>query len=183
MLDTRSCRVWEKRGERGSYLGDEQMEWLKTTLKASRSKFIILTSGTMWSDYMSKAKDSWGTWDIAGREEIFSFIEMNNIAGVLLISGDRHGARGFKIKRPSGFEFYEFGAASLGVDRGPKAFAPDRSAQLFGYDGGLLAFGEFTFDTRKQDPEVTFRLINNEGKVLEEHTLTRSQLSPSSFNP
>jgi alkaline phosphatase D len=178
MLDTRSCRTWKKRGKRGAYLGDEQMDWLFRTLKASSARFIILTSGTMWSDYMSKAKDSWGSWDILGREKIFDFIEKNKIGGVLLLSGDRHGARGFKIKRPSGFTLHEFEAATLGGVPGPGAFAPDRSSQMFGYKGGLKAFGEFTFDMSKPDPEATFRLINEEGKELETHTFLHSLLVP-----
>ena len=139
MLDTRSCRTWETRGQRGSYLGDEQMDWLFSTLQASRAKFIILTSGTMWSDCMSKAKDSWGSWDIPAREEIFAFIEENRIGGVLLLSGDRHGARGFRMERPSGFTLHEFEAATLGGVPGPPAFAKDRSAQLFGYTGKVKA--------------------------------------------
>lgn len=178
MLDTRSCRDWNIRGKRNSYLGEEQMQWLFNTLKASKAKFIILTSGTMWSDYMSKAKDSWGTWDIEGRNKIFDFIEKNKIGGVLLLSGDRHGARGFKIQRPSGFILYEFEVATLGGVRGPGPFAPDKSNQIFGY-GRMKAFGEFTFDLRKTDPEVTFRLINEHGKELEKHTLKRSQLLPT----
>ncbi len=178
MLDTRSCRNWQKREQRGSYLGDEQMQWLKNTLKASKARFIILTSGTMWSDFMSKAKDSWGSWDIPGREEIYDFIEENQIGGVLLLSGDRHGARSFKIERPSGFALHEFEAATLGGVPGPDAFAPDKSAQLFGYAGGLIAFGEFTFDMKKADPTVTFRLINEAGTELEKHTFRCSQFNP-----
>jgi alkaline phosphatase D len=177
MLDTRSCRNWQKRGQYGAYLGDAQMQWLLKTLKASKARFIILTSGTMWSDFMSNAKDSWGSWDIPGREEIYDFIEENQIDGVLLISGDRHGARGFRIERPSGFTLYEFEPATLGGVPGPDPFAPDKSAQLFGYGGGLKAFGEFTFDMSKPDPEVTFRLINEEEQELEKHTFHRSQLN------
>jgi alkaline phosphatase D len=178
MLDTRSCREWERRGERGAYLGDNQMQWLFKTLKASKATFIIMTSGTMWSDYMSRAKDSWGTWDIPGREEIFDFIEANQVGGVLLLSGDRHGARGFTIQRPSGFKLHEFEAATLGGVRGPGAFAPDQSSQLYGYAAGLKAFGEFTFDSVKADPEVTFRLIGEDGNALEEHLFRRSELCP-----
>ena len=154
------------------------MQWLLKTLKASKARFIILTSGTMWSDFMSKAKDTWGSWDIPGREEIYDFIEENQISGVLLLSGDRHGARGFRIKRPSGSALYEFEAATLGGVPGPGAFAPDKSAQLFGYGGGLTAFGEFTFDMSKPEPEVTFRLINEEERELEKHTFCCSQLTP-----
>ncbi len=178
MLDTRSCRNWQKREQCGSYLGDAQMQWLFKTLKASRARFIIITSGTMWNDFMSRAKDSWGSWDIPGRKEIYDFIEKNQIGGGLLLSGDRHGARGFEIERPSGFTLHEFEAATLGGVPGPDAFAPDKSTQFFGYEAGLKAFGEFTFDTSEPDPKVTFRLINEQGKELERHTFNRSQLMP-----
>ncbi|MCA1808090.1 MAG: alkaline phosphatase D family protein [Lentisphaerae bacterium] len=178
MLDTRSCRNWQERNQRAAFLGDAQMQWLFKTLKESQAKFIIITSGTMWSDFMTNAKDSWGSWDVPGREEIFNFIEEHQIGGVLLLSGDRHGARGFGIERPSGFKLYEFEVATLGGVSGPKPFAPDRSAQLFGYGHGLRAFGEFTFDMGQADPEVIFRLINEEGKELENHTFHRSQLTP-----
>ncbi len=179
MLDTRSCRNVAERGEYSSYLGREQQEWLKETLKSSTAQFKIISSGTMWSDYVSKGKDSWGTWDTSGREEIFKFIETENIPGVLLLSGDRHGARAFAIPRPSGFTLYEFEAASLGGVPGPDAMAADTSNQLFGYHGtDVIAFGEFTFDSTGDEPVVTFRLIDEKGRILEEYRLVYSQLVP-----
>lgn len=181
MLDTRSCRDMKIRGKRGSYLGEEQMTWLKKTLKASKANFILLSSGTMWSDCISNGKDSWGTWDEEGREEIFDFIEKEKIGGVLLLSGDRHGARGFRIQRPGGFTLYEFEAATLGGVPGPPAYAKDKSQQIFGYKG-MIAFGEFAFDMSNPDPEVTFRLINEAGEELEKHVLHRSRLIPGRFD-
>jgi len=172
MPDTRSFRENERRGEYGSYLGLEQLNWLKETLKESDAPFKIISSGTMWSDYITPGKDSWGTWDTEGREELFNFIEAENISGVILVSGDRHGARGFTIPRPSGFQFYEFQVASLGGVPGPVAMAEDASNQIFGYLGkDIIAFGEFTFDTRGNKPVVTFRLIDEFGQILEEHIL------------
>jgi len=179
MLDTRSYRNIENRGEYDSYLGKEQLSWLKKVLANSTAPFKVISSGTMWSDYISNGKDSWGTWDTLGREEIYNFIETENIPGVLLISGDRHGARGFTIPRDSGFEFYEFGPASLGGVPGPNAIAEDPSHQLFGYKGlGLKAFGEFTFDIKGSEPQVTFRLIDESGNIMEEHTLPYTKLTP-----
>ena len=179
MLDTRSCRNVNQRGNYGSYLGSEQLEWLKYTLKNSNAPFKIISSGTMWSDYVTNGKDSWGTWDKMAREEIFSFIEKEKISGILLISGDRHGARAFTIPRKSGFKFYEFEIATLGGVPGPEAMAPDSANQLFGYHGNnLIAFGEFTFSSKNEMPEVTFRLISEFGNILEEHIIPVSILTP-----
>jgi alkaline phosphatase D len=173
MLDNRYFRS----GEKGSFLGEQQMEWLKNQLLDCKGPFIILSCGTMWSDYVSKGKDSWGQWDPEGREQIFRLIEEHKIGGVLLISGDRHGARGFRIPRPSGFSFYEFEPGSLGGRSGPPAINPEWETQLFGFDNEY-AFGEFTFNTSLPDPEVTFRLVHEEGRILYELTLKRSQLTP-----
>ena len=180
MLDTRSLRENERRGEYGAYLGDKQMNWLKETLKNSKAPFKVISSGTMWSDFITPGKDSWGTWDTTGREELFQFIEDENISGVLLVSGDRHGTRGFTIPRPSGFSFYEFQVASLGGVPGPPAMAKDSSTQLFGYHGtDIIAFGEFTFDTTGNKPEVTFRLIDEFGNVQEQLILPYKKLTPN----
>ena len=179
MLDTRSCRENERRGKYGCYLGKEQQEWLKKGLKESTAPFKILSSGTMWSDYVSKAKDTWGSWDTEAREEIFSLIEKEKVGGVLLISGDRHGARGFKIPRKSGYNFYEFEVGTLGGVPGPAGLVKDCPEQLFGYDGNsTIAFGEYTFDTSADVPTVTFRLIRETGEILEEHKLTLKELTP-----
>ncbi len=179
MLDTRSLRNNSERGKYSSFLGREQLAWLKETLKSSEAPFKVISGGTMWSDYVSNGKDSWGTWDTLAREEIFSFIEKENISGVLFVSGDRHGARGFKIPRPSGFAFYEFEPASLGGVSGPDALAEDTTNQLFGYHGSeATAFGEFTFNTMRNEPLVVFRLIDQYGNILVKYDIPYSELTP-----
>lgn len=179
MLDTRYFRdgdPWTE-GSQTTYLGEAQMQWLEQELLKCEGPFIILTSGTMWSDYISNGKDSWGVWDKPGRERVLSFIEKHEIPGVLLLSGDRHGARGFRIPRESGHTFYEFEPASLGGLHGPPIKANDCSEQLFGF-AHIYAFGELEFDTTIPDPKVTFRLIKSDGTQLHETALSLSQLTP-----
>jgi alkaline phosphatase D len=166
-LDTRSCRVKEQQGQLNSYLGEEQMGWLKQQIDESTSPFILVSSGTMWSDYISDGKDSWGVWDTAGREEIFQAIDAKHRSKVILLSGDRHGARGFAIPRPGGRKIYEFEIATLGGVAGPEPFGKDRSAQLFGLPSRSWAFSEFVFQTVNDVPQVTFHLVNQRGEVLQ----------------
>ena len=171
MLDTRSRRTAPRQED--CYLGAEQMRWLEEELADCTSPFIILTSGTMWSDYVSAGKDSWGVWDPPGRERIFSLIEENRIGGVILFSGDRHGARVMRIRRPSGFTFWEFELGSLGAHPGPPAIGREPELQPFGAIGETL-FGECTFDTTVADPTATIRVVTPEGKERYRLTLTRS---------
>ncbi|BCX48836.1 alkaline phosphatase [Haloferula helveola] len=171
-------RYFRTRNGKHCFLGPEQMAWLKKTLLSCKGPFIIMSCGTMWSDYVSGGKDSWGVFDPEGREEVFKLIEDNRIPGVLLISGDRHGARGFRIPRPSGFEFYEFEPASLGGRTGPPPTNAKWKTQLYGFSN-KFAFGEFTFDVSQDDPTVTYRLVEAGGETLYELTLKRSQLTPS----
>ena len=67
MLDNRYFRTGEKRG-----LGNGQTEWLKEQLLDCKGEFIIITCGTMWTDHISKGKDSWGKFDPEGRKNSFS---------------------------------------------------------------------------------------------------------------
>ena len=166
-LDTRSCRVNDQRGQLNSFLGEEQMAWLKQQINESTSPYILVSSGTMWSDYISNGKDSWGTWDTEGREEIFQVIDAKKGSKVILLSGDRHGARGFAIPRPGGKKIYEFEVATLGGVPGPGAFGEDRTAQLFGLPSRSWAFGEFSFRAVDGVPQATFRLVNERGQELE----------------
>jgi alkaline phosphatase D len=168
VLDTRSCREADRRGQLNSYLGEVQMTWLKKHLSASKASYILLSSGTMWSDYITPGKDSWGTWDTEGREAIFQLIDQKQDSQVILLSGDRHGARGFAMPRPGNRKLYEFEVGTLGGVPGPESHGSNTEDQLFGYPGSdTWAFGEFTFETKDGRPQVTFRLINEKGKELE----------------
>ncbi len=174
MLDNRYFRT------KDSFLGKKQMQWFEEQLIQCNAPFIIISCGTMWSDYVSGGKDSWGQFGAEAREEIFKLIEKNNIKGVLLISGDRHGARGFTIPRPSGFQFYEFEGGSLGGVVGPETDNPKWETRLYGIDG-VFAFSEFTFNANKKDPTVTFCLIKEDGEVLYEKQIKLSELTPTNY--
>lgn len=166
-LDTRSCRVNEERGQLNSFLGAEQMAWLKARIQESTASFIVISGGTMWSDYISDGKDTWGTWDREGREEIFKVIDEKKGVQVMLLSGDRHGTRAFAIPRPNGKPIHEFEVGTLGGCPGPEAHGKDQSAQLFGYPGRTWAIGEFAFDLQGGLPRVTFSLFNEKQQLLE----------------
>jgi len=174
MLDTRSLRT--RPGGPDAFLGGEQMRGLERGLSACTGPFVILTGGTMWSDNISNGKDSWGVWDRPGRERIFSLIESKRLP-VILLSGDRHGARVIEIPRPSGHVLREFELGSLGAHPGPPAFGTPKENQPFGVTEEAL-FGECTFDTASADPTATIRIVDAAGTERWRTELSRSRLTP-----
>lgn len=166
-LDTRSCRVNEQRGKLNCFLGESQMAWLKQQIQDSTSECILISGGTMWSDHISAGKDSWGTWDTEGREAIFQVIDAKQGSKVILLSGDRHGARGIAIPRPNGGSIQELEVAGMGGVPGPSAYGDHQEDQFFGYPGRTWAFGELTFSKINGTFQVIFRLVNEQGEALE----------------
>lgn len=158
-------------------LGPEQKRWLLDALKKSTAKFKVLASGTMWHEKADKGgADSW-----AGprspfqeeRDEIFDSIDREKISGVILISGDRHRTDIWKIERPKGYPLYEFLSAKVTNMHG---HGP-RTDALWSYGAaGERFWGQLDFDTTVEDPTVTFRAINHEGKELKAFTLKLSDL-------
>jgi alkaline phosphatase D len=149
----------------GRFLGAEQTRWLERHISGCRSPFLLLTCGTMWSDYVSAGKDSWGVTDTEGRERLFQLMEGMKGALPVFLSGDRHGARGFRIPRPSGRTLHEFNSALLGGHHGPPARMENCPEQVFGFER-LHAFSELELDTTGSEPIATYRLIHQDGAEL-----------------
>ena len=170
MTDGRYYRDFKK----GTMLGPVQKQWLKEKLSNSKATFKVIASGTLWTETADKGgKDSW--WGVPEeREEIFSLIDEKNIDGVILLSADRHRTDIYKIKRPDGYDLYEFETSKLTNNHthGTKKEA------VFSYNKGNF-FGLLDFDFNKQDPAVTFRCITIEDKEVYNLTLKHSQLSKS----
>jgi alkaline phosphatase D len=109
MLDCRYYRDLDG----GSMLGPVQKAWLLKTLAASTGRFKVLASSVPWSPGVKPGSPD--TWDgyTEEREEIFSFIDNNNINGVLLMAADRHRSDLRKTPRPKGYDFYEVMSSRL----------------------------------------------------------------------
>jgi alkaline phosphatase D len=186
MTDNRYFRSADNYDDgRQSFLGKAQTAWLKAQLADCKGPFIILSCGTMWRD---RGKDSWSKHKdyLRERNELFQFIEDRNIKGVLLISGDAHGASGVKIPRPSGYHFYEFEVANLGASGNHTHWAEKHPDLILYCTGNEIAgnhVGEFTIDPTPPDPTVTFNFLRPDGKSDYELVLKRSQLTPRPPTP
>lgn len=164
MLDGRYYR--DRKG--GSMLGPVQKAWLLKTLKNSKGTFKVLASPVPWTEGIKPgSKDPWDGFP-EEREEIFSFIESNNIEGLFLISADRHRTDLRKTERPGGYDLYEFESSRLtnrhthGVVKTP--------GLIWGYNK-TCSFALMRFDTTAKTPRVSFECITIDGDVTHRYEL------------
>lgn len=97
VLDTRWYRspMEDDDIEGKTMLGTEQLDWILSSLKQSTAPFKIIFSSVSLNDYggdTSSGRDGYDSWMSYKyeRNQIFSFLEDNNIQGVLFFSGDQH---------------------------------------------------------------------------------------------
>lgn len=109
MLDSRyHC---DKKNKDKKLIGDTQLEWLKTQLKASKANFKFIFSGTQFIPI-----DQFGeTWARYPNEHgnFFDFVEREAIKGLIFISGDRHYSELNKKNREKNYPLYEFTCSPL----------------------------------------------------------------------
>ena len=172
MLDCRYYRT-NPRGPNPTILGPVQMQWLKTTLSGLTGTFKILCSSVPW-DFRTKG-DSLDTWNgfKNEREDLFGFLESNDIEGVLLLSADRHRSDAWRIDRAEGYSFYEFNSSRLTNQHAHKEMA--EAGALFSYNK-KQSFGIVDIDTTATDPRATYSVVAIDGEIIHEISVKRSML-------
>ena len=94
----------------GSFLGRQQLQWLKESLKTSDATFKFICIG---SQVLSDAwyDDSYAKYP-AERNQLLDFIAENNIPGVIFLTGDKHFTELSK-REWKGYPFYDFTCSPL----------------------------------------------------------------------
>ncbi len=158
--------------KQGTMLGPVQKKWLLDSLRQSNATFKVLCADVpMTPGIKPGSKDPWDGFP-EEREEIFRFIETNRINGVFIIAADRHRSDAWKIARKQGYPLFEFQSSKLTNIHTHRLI----DGQLFGYNTKCY-FGLLSFDTRAKDPQVTYSIVNIDGKTVGTITIKRSELT------
>ena len=175
MLDCRYYRTSpkDKSGKEKTMLGPVQKKWLKEQLKSAKGTFKVICSSVPW-DFRTKG-DSADTWTgyKEEHEEILGFLDTQKIEGVVLMSADRHRSDAWKLDRPNGYDLYEFNSSRLTNQHVHPTM--EKQGAIFSYNEPQ-SFGLVTFDTTLEDPQVTYEVVNIDGKKPHSITVKRSEL-------
>ncbi len=168
-LDVRFHRDPNDEADRAgkTMLGAGQKEWLKEGLRQSKAPFKILLSGSGWTEAKGAGGDSWASF-LQERDEIFEFIQQEEINGVVLISGDTHVAELNAIPRSEqgGYDLYDLVSSPLAQDTSDSWMErrPERRIRQV-YFGGT-SFGLLSFDMTADDPILEYNAVNYIGEEV-----------------
>ena len=157
-----------------SCLGEKQIAWLQRELLASKAKIKVLASGGEWQTQGLAA--SWASFP-RERDDLFKFIEDNQIKGVLLLSGDRHFTATYQVAG----KFIEVTSGPLGS----KAIEPKPTAEMF-WNGGKSGkfYCIYDVETRGEAPRVTLEIYRaSEGLVLRREFTWEEVLGETKIKP
>lgn len=94
----------------GSFLGPEQLEWLKKKLKASNASFKFICIGSQVLNECFYG-ESYAKYPVE-RNKLMDYIAVNNIKGCIFLTGDKHYAELSK-REWKGYTFYDFTSSPL----------------------------------------------------------------------
>ena len=98
-----------------TYLGNEQWNWLKETLKEKSDVIILISSIQVLAE--GHGFEKWGNFPLE-KKRLYDLIDENNIAKLIILSGDRHRAGIYRDKTKNGNELYELTSSSLNLAAG-----------------------------------------------------------------
>ncbi|MGQ9572631.1 MAG: alkaline phosphatase D family protein [Dehalococcoidia bacterium] len=158
-----------------TFLGKEQLEWLKQALLASEAKFKFIVNEVPISEFLLLPYDRWEGYP-AEREELLSFITDNGIKNVTFLTTDLHAAIVNTLKEgpveivigPIGMDPLGMELESLGVSIPLlEGLLPDITDEF--YELNAFNYGLVKVLTSETPAKVLIEIKDQEGKIL--HTV------------
>ncbi len=174
LLDGRTYRTnpFDDGSADPTMLGPEQKTWLLDSLGASEATFKVIASPVAWADGAKPgSRDTWSGYP-EEREEIFRFIEENDVTGVVLLSSDRHRSEAWAIERESGYAFHDLLSGQLTNIH----THPVEPGALFSYNL-KDSFGLLTFETAREDSRVTYEIYSIDDELVETLVIPHADLA------
>lgn len=174
LLDSRTYRR-----ERKNVLGEAQLDWLKEGLRASSASVKLILSGTQLLPEVA-AHASWD-WECFRRDgaaeqaELLSFIEENQLSGVVWLSGDPHLGQLFRRRGRElsnghlGPDLWELTSSPLANKPWPKPVWPADNQDPHFFDRFLIEevqaenYGLIDIDLSRTGAEVRLSLCDERG--------------------
>lgn len=161
------------KNSRPEMLGEQQLNWLLTSLKKSNAKFKIVVCNSPITNPVDDIENF--AFYKRERKDLLDFINENKIGGVIFISAKKDYAEITRMVRAGAHDLVE-------ITAGPTTARPAKSAtevNFFRAIGSLIlerSFATITFLGDEEDRQIKIDFFNSKGKNLLTQTIKASDL-------
>ena len=158
-----------------TFLGKEQLAWLKAGLKASQSPFKVLVCGSGFNNGKGPGGDSWAS-ALHERDALFDYIRDEAIGGVLLLSGDTHVGELNAIpwSERGGYDLYELVSSPMAQSPSGDNVARTPEMRIRPVFVEAPNAGVVDFDLTLEDPTVSLNNVDVYGLYTWEPVVIRA---------
>ena len=177
LLDNRWYRAPNRLKDPGKpYLGEQQLQWLKDALLSSFAPFKFIVVGNQVTNTFSRHESYYNypkEWS-----DLMSWLNEQEVRGVVILSGDRHFSELLKMTRPKNYPLYEFTSSPItsGLinEMGIEQDNPMRVTGTLVRD--MQNFGLVKVTGKRRDRTLTMKTIDAEGKQRWEFSISEKDL-------
>lgn len=157
-----------------TFLGTEQMEWLKNSLLYSQATFKLIIIG---SQVLNPASPYDKMRDFSAEyNELISFLAERKVNGVLFVTGDRHHSEIIKVERPGTYPLFDITVSPL--TSGTHVFGAAEQNNPFRVIGvdQKQNYGRFSFSGPRGNRKLTVEFLGIKGEKLGEWSVSETTL-------
>jgi len=160
------------------FFGPEQLQWLKDGLVNSNATFKLVMVGNQVTNKMNDEESLYAYHK--EYNELMSYLDEQDIPGVVFLSGDRHFTELLKTNRGNDYPIYEFTSSPLSsssyssIDESEEYDNPQR------VDGTLVYkdqnFGMIRVTGKRNHRKLILQTYDSKGKKRWEYTISENDL-------
>ena len=180
LTDCRTYRMpqeWPD-GPDKTYLGRDQLDWLKGSLLSSRAPFKFVVGGSQMLNTESRYESMAAYPDELS--ELLEFIAENRVSGVVFLSGDRHHAELLKVDRTGLYPLFEFTSSPLTAGARKRTKDDDEYNNPLRVDGTLFSgehnYGVLEVSGARRERVLTLKTLDMNGETQWTHEIKASDL-------
>jgi alkaline phosphatase D len=156
-------------------LGEEQLEWLVDALTYSRAPFKVVAIGGQVLNPRAEF-ETYAQVSPAERQKLINRITVENIPGVLFLSGDRHMTELTQIDRVGNYPLYDLTVSPLTA--GPFVNGTLNPAGVPGTFVNRRNFAALDFSGPRTNRSMKITVFDANGAELWTRTIRASELRP-----
>lgn len=178
LLDDRWFRTPDNyKAGKSEMLGKQQLEWLLESLKSSNATFKLVVNGSQmlndvaadWLEMFSKHKEEY--------DEFLKRLKIDNVPGVMFLTGDRHSTDLSMMKREGTYPLYDLTVSPLTAGAvGDRAKDEKNSYRLPNTYFGENNFAILEITGKRKERVLKIIILNAEGKEVWTREIKASEL-------